>query len=107
MILDLIILVIPGMISTLIYRILQKKKFQLYSYIEYWAIFSFCAYCLINFFMYFRGYTDYVFKYLDSGEQILYIAVYLLLSIFLPVTANFSPRIHSMLRSCLNKVLKK
>ena len=77
-------ILVPGIISTLIYRFLKKDKIKIYSYIEYYAIFTFFIYFVSSSFMYFRGLTDYSIALIDWKEQIKYGVVCIICAVVMP-----------------------
>ena len=87
MLIELLLLLIPGIISVIIYRLITKEKLTTYSYIEYYAFFTFLIYFLATSYMYFRKWTDYSIGDIALKEQIKYGAVCLISSVMLPVAA--------------------
>lgn len=87
MLIELSLLLIPGVISIIIYRILIKEKLDIYSYVEYYAVFTFLIYFAATSFMYFRKWTDYSIGAIALKEQIKYGAVCLISAAALPVAA--------------------
>lgn len=89
MLMECLMLLLPGMISTSIFTLLKKEKTKIYSCIEYYAGFSFMIYFLSSSFMYFRGWTDYSLSLIEFKEQVKYGVVCLLFSVLLPLVIQY------------------
>lgn len=89
MLLELGSFLLPGLISVVIYRILNREKIKIYSCLEYYAGFTFVIYFLSSSFMYFRGWTDYSISLIERKEQIKYWVVCFLFSILLPFLVQY------------------
>ena len=95
MVIEILLLLTPGVISTVLYRVLKKEKFQIYSYVEYYATYTFLVYFLSSAVMYFRGWTDYVIADIGLKAQMKYGIFCLLFAVMLPFAIYYGRKIYN------------